>query len=418
MISRPVRFTFVSVLNPKNLLRTPAANPRHWLLDQDLLFLNHGAFGACPQPVLKSQNEWRMRMERQPLQFLVREMESEMDAAREVLAQFVGSEMDDLAFVPNATSGVNAVLRSLPFQRGDELLVTDHEYNASRNALDFVADRSGARVVVAPIRFPFQSAEEIIAPILDRVTRRTKLVLVDHVTSQTGIVMPLGKIVRALRARGVDTLVDGAHAPGMVSLNLRQLGATYYAGNCHKWLCAPKGAAFLRVQRDKQKWIRPLTISHGANSRRKDRSRFLLEFGWQGTFDPSAVLSVPEAIRFVGSLLPGGWPEVMERNHALVLAARKLLCDTLKVAEPCPAKFIGSLAVIPLPKASQKQLPRLPFNESPLQDALRIKHKIEVPIISWPAPPECWLRVSAQLYNSLPEYERLAVALRKELPVT
>jgi len=354
-------------------------------------------------------------MERQPLQFLVREMEKELDAARDVLARFVGTEMEDLAFVPNATSGVNAVLRSLPFQRGDELLVTDHEYNASRNALDFVADRFGARVVVAPIRFPFQSEEEIIAPILDRVTGRTKLVLVDHVTSQTGIVLPVAKIVKALRARGVDTLVDGAHAPGMVPLNLRELDAAYYTGNCHKWLCAPKGAAFLRVRRDKQKWIRPITISHGANSRRKDRSRFLLEFGWQGTFDPSALLSVPEAIRFVGSRLPGGWPEVMEHNHALALAARKFLCAALKVAEPCPEKFIGSLAVIPLPKASKEQLPRLPFNESPLQDALRVKHKIEVPIIFWPAPPKRWLRISAHLYNSLPEYERLAAVLRKEL---
>jgi isopenicillin-N epimerase len=338
-----------------------------------------------------------------------------MDAAREILAQFAGTDADDLVFVPNATSGVNSVLRSLTFQRGDELLTTNHEYNACRNSLDFVAQRSGARVVVADIPFPFRHADEIIAPILERVTRRTKLALVDHVTSQTGIVLPLVKIVKALRARGVDTLVDGAHAPGMVPLNLRQLGATYYAGNCHKWLCAPKGAAFLRVRRDKQKLIRPLTISHGANSQRKDRSRFLLEFGWQGTLDPSAFLSVPEAIRFVGSLLPGGWPAVMARNRALVLAARKILCETLHIAEPCPEEFIGSLAAIPLPDATKNQLPRLPFDESPLQDTLRRKHQIEVPIISWPAPPARVLRVAAQLYNSLPQYERLAVALRDEL---
>jgi isopenicillin-N epimerase len=247
------------------------------------------------------------------------------------------------------------------------------------------------------------------------VTPKTKLALVDHVTSQTGIVLPIAKIVKALRARGVDTLVDGAHAPGMVPLNLQQLGAAYYTGNCHKWLCAPKGAAFLRVRRDKQKLIRPLTISHGANSRRKDRSRFLREFDWQGTLDPSAFLSVPEAIRFIGSLLPGGWPEVMARNHALVLAARKILCDTLQIAEPCPEEFIGSLAAVALPDATREQLPRLPFNESPLQDTLRRKHQIEVPIISWPTPPSQVLRVAAQLYNSLPQYERLAKALRDEL---
>jgi isopenicillin-N epimerase len=411
----PTGFIYrVPVPNPNNLSK-PAANPRHWLLDPKIVFLNHGAFGACPRRVLEFQSEWRARMERQPLQFLVRDAEPALDAARESLAQFIGTDADDLVFVPNATSGVNSVLRSLTFQRGDELLTTNQEYNACRNALDYVAQRSGARVVVANIPFPFRHADEIITPILERVTSRTKLALVDHVTSQTGIVLPIAKIIKGLRARGVDTLVDGAHAPGMVPLNLRQLGATYYTGNCHKWLCAPKGAAFLRVRRDRQKLIRPLTISHAANSRRKDRSRFLLEFGWQGTFDPSAFLSVPEAIRFVGSLQPGGWPEVMARNRALVLAARKILCDTLDVAEPCPEEFIGSIAAIPLPDAAKDQLPRLPFNESPLQNTLRRKHRIEVPMISWPAPPARLLRIAAQLYNSLPQYERLAAALRDEL---
>jgi isopenicillin-N epimerase len=412
----PVGFIYPPfVANPNNFFSHPVANPRHWLLDAKILFLNHGAFGACPRRVLEFQSEWRARMERQPLQFLVREAEKELDAAREMLAEFVGTEPDDLVFVANATSGVNSVLRSLEFRRGDELLVTDQEYNACRNSLDFVAQRSGARVVVAHIPFPFHTADDIIAPILERVTRRTRLALVDHVTSQTGIVLPIAKIVKALNARGVDTLVDGAHAPGMVPLNLRQIGAAYYTGNCHKWLCAPKGAAFLRVRRERQKGIRPLTISHGANSRRRDRSRFLLEFGWQGTLDPAAFLSVTEAIRFLGSLRPGGWPEVMERNRALALAARKILCESLKIAEPCPAEFIGSLAALPLPDARKGQLPRLPFNESPLQDALRLKHKIEVPIISWPAPPRRLLRISAQLYNSLPQYQRLAAALREEL---
>ena len=396
-------------------LNRPAADPQAWLLDPGIIFLNHGAFGACPRRVLEFQSEWRARLERQPLQFLVRELERELDAARETLAQFIGADAGDLVFVSNATTGVNSVLRSLEFKPGDEVLVTNHEYNACRNALDFAAHRTGARVVVAAMPFPFRSADELVAAILERVTPRTKLALMDHVTSQTGIVLPIAKIVNALGARGVDTLVDGAHAPGMIPLHLRQLGAAYYTGNCHKWLCAPKGAAFLCVRRDRQSLIRPLTISHGANSPRQDRSRFLLEFGWQGTFDPSAFLSVPESIRFVGSLLPGGWPEVIEHNHRLVLAARNILCDALKIAGPCPAKFIGSLAAVPLPDAPKSQLPRLPFNESPLQDALRIKHKIEVPIIFWPAPPRRVLRISAQLYNSLPQYERLAASLQEEL---
>ena len=397
------------------LLDQPACDPKQWLLDPDVVFLNHGAFGACPRRVLEFQSEWRTRMERQPLQFLVRELETHLDEARARLAEFTGAAAEDLVFVNNATSGVNTVLRSLEFKPGDELLVTNQEYNASRNALDFVAERSGARVVVAQIPFPFRNAEELTAPVLACVTPRTRLALLDHVTSQTGTVLPIGRLVSELQHRGVDTLVDGAHAPGMVALNLTQIGAAYYTGNCHKWLCAPKGAALLHVRRDRQKFIRPLTISHGANSTRTDRSRFLIEFGWPGTWDATAALSVLEALRFMGSQLPGGWPALMVRNRALALAARKILCATLQVQAPCPEEFIGSLAAVPIPDARPDTLPRLPANEYPLQDTLRIKHGIEVPIMPWPAPPKRLLRISAQLYNSLPQYERLARKLVAEM---
>jgi isopenicillin-N epimerase len=200
-----------------------------------------------------------------------------------------------------------------------------------------------------------------------------------------------------------------------VPLDLDELGAAYYTGNAHKWLCTPKGTALLYVRRDRQETIRPLVISHAANSARKDRSLFLLEFAWQGTPDPSAWLSVPEAVRFLGGLLPGGWPEIMARNRALALAGRKILCTMLGISAPCPEEFIGSLAAIPIPDAAPDALARLPFNEYPLQDVLRLKHQIEVPIISWPAPPQRVLRISAQLYNSLPQYERLGQALLREL---
>jgi len=372
-------------------------------LDPDVIFLNHGSFGACPRQILEIQSEWRQKLERQPLQFLVRELEEHLDSARATLAQFVGSNPDDLAFVTNATTGLNTVLRSLDFKPGDELLVTDQEYNASRNALDFVAERSGARVVVANIPFPFRNADELIAPVLEKVTPRTRLALLDHVTSQTAIILPIAQLVAELKKRGVDTLVDGAHAPGMVPLDLNRLGAAYFTGNGHKWLCGPKSGAFLHVQRDKQKLIRPLTISHGANSTRTDKSHFQLEFGWQGTGDPSAILSLPAAIGFMSSLLPGGWPEIMARNRGLALAGRKILCEAIDIAEPCPEEFIGALATIPLLDAPPEAGPRLPFNEYPLQDALRIKHRIEVPIISWPAPPQRMFRISAQLYNALPQ---------------
>jgi len=396
-------------------LKQPAADPHLWLHDPGLLFLNHGAFGSCPRHILEHQSEWRARMERQPLQFLARDLETHLDAARAALAAFVGSDVDDLVFVSNSTTGVNTVLRSLDFQPGDELLVTDQAYNACRNALNYVAECSRARVVVARLPFPFQREEELISPIMAAVTPRTRLALLDHVTSATGVMLPLNKLIDQLHERGVDTLVDGAHAPGMIPLDLQQLGAAYYVGNCHKWLCAPKGAALLRVRKDRQKSIRPLTISHGASTRRTDRSQFLIEFGWTGTGDPTAFLSVPETLRYIGSLLPGGWPEVIARNHALALAGRKTLCAALKIGTPCPPEFIGSLAAMPLPDAPPDALPQPPVFEYPLQENLRLRHHIEVPIMPWPAPPKRLLRIAPHLYNSLPQYETLAQTLLKEL---
>ena len=374
---------------------------QYWSLNSSITFLNHGSFGACPLPVLAAQQRWRARMEQQPLQFFGRDLEAFLDQARVELAAFVGADADALAFVPNATTAINTVLRSLVFVPGDELLTTNQEYNACRNALDYVAERYGLTIVVAAVPFPIESPEQVVEAILSCVSAKTRLALIDHVVSQTGLVFPLAALVQALSQRGVETLVDGAHAPGMVPLDLHTLGATYYTGNCHKWLCAPKGAAFLYVQRDRQAAIRPLTISHGANSPRTDRSRFRLEFDWTGTGDPTAYLCVPEAIRVMGSLLPGGWEALMAHNHALAIAGRQVLCETLKVPPPCPAAMLGSLAVVQLPDG----------NPQTLQDALLERYQLEVPIVPYPTPSSRLVRISAQLYNRLEQYAALAGAI-------
>jgi isopenicillin-N epimerase len=236
--------------------------------------------------------------------------------------------------------------------------------------------------------------------------------LLDHVTSKTALIFPIQELVSQLAAQGVETLVDGAHAPGMVSLNLHEIGASYYTGNCHKWLCAPKGAGFLYVQRDKQSGIRPLTISHGANSYRTDKSRFHLEFDWTGTSDPTAYLCVAEAIQFLNSLLPGGWFELMEKNREKAIAARQLLCDALEVSPPCPAQMLGSMAVVPLPDKLSLYEQGEPTREWPrLQDILFDRFKIEVPVIPWSKPFKQMVRVSAQLYNTPEQYEYLSRAL-------
>jgi isopenicillin-N epimerase len=383
---------------------------RHWLLDSELAFLNHGSFGACPVPVLEHQRRLRERMEAQPVQFLARDLEPLLDAARAGLAAFVGADPADLAWVANATTGVNSVLRSLALSRGDELLTTDHEYNACRNALDVVAERAGAVVVVAEVPFPLSSADQVVEAVLAGVTGRTRLALLDHVTSQTGLVLPMRQLVRELDRRGIDTLVDGAHAPGMLELDLDGLGAAYFTGNCHKWLCAPKGAAFLHVRHDRRERVGPLVISHGANSPRRDRSRFHLEFDWVGTADPTAVLCVPEAIRFMGSLLPGGWPELWRRNRGLALGARDELCRALGAAPPCPDEMIGSMAALPLPPGAE-EAPDSALYLDPLQAQLLERWRIEVPVIPWPAPPARVVRISAEVYNSLEQYQLLAEAL-------
>jgi isopenicillin-N epimerase len=375
----------------------------HWLLDPAIAYLNHGSFGATPIAVLEKQREWQRKMEEEPVKFLARDIDALIDAARVEVARFVGANPEDLAFVTNATAGVNAVLRSQRFEAGDELLVATHEYNASRNVLDYVAARSGANVVVVDIPFPIDGPDTVVERLLHAVNPKTRLLLIDHVTSQTALIFPIERIVQEMHARGVEVLVDGAHAPGLLPLTLRNLGVSYYTGNLHKWVCAPKGAAFLYVREDRRARIRPVAISHGANSTRTDRSRYHLEFDWTGTFDPSAWLASAEAIRFMSTL--AGWPEIMRSNRALALRGRDLLCHALEIEPPAPDSMIGSMASVPISDGEADAL-NLTLYE---------RHRIEVPIMPWPKWPSRLLRISAQIYNTIGEYERLATAVTAEL---
>ena len=233
-------------------------------------------------------------MERDPVQFLAYELEGHLDVVRARLGEVLNADPDDLALVPNATTGVNTVLRSIDFQPTDEILATDHDYNACLNAIRFVASKTGATPVEARIPFPPRSEDDVVERILAAATPRTRLAVISHITSPTALVFPIERIVSALAARGIDTLVDGAHS-GMVETDLTGLGAGYYTGNLHKWFSAPKGAGFIHVRRDRQEQIRPVVISHGTNSPRAERSRFRLEFDWMGTVDPTAYLAFPAA---------------------------------------------------------------------------------------------------------------------------
>lgn len=382
-----------------------------WLLDPGVTFLNHGSFGACPRPVLEHQRRLRERMEREPVLFLWRELEPLLDEVREELAAFLGCDAEGLALVNNTTVGVNTVLNSFPFKPGDEVLVTDQEYNACRNALDSVTGRAGAKVVVAKVPFPISDPGDVVDNLISAAMERTRLLLVDHITSQTALVFPAAEIVREMQSRGIETLVDGAHGPGQVSLDLGAMGAAFYVGNCHKWLCAPKGAAFLFVREDFRVAMHPLVVSHGANSPRADRSHFRLEFDWTGTDDPTPFLCIPECIHLLGALCEGGWDELMASNRALALRARDILCGALGIDPPAPDSMVGSMVAVPLPDANAESSGPPP-RVDPLQEALWRDYRIEVPVQVWPGPPNRVLRVSAQVYNIPDHYARLAEALK------
>jgi isopenicillin-N epimerase len=349
-------------------------------------------------------------MESEPVQFLWRRYEEWLEPARAELARFLGAAAKDLVFVTNSTTGVNAVVRSIPWRAGDELLTTNLDYNACHNVLLEVARRARAKVVTASVPFPLRSANDAVEAVLRSVTRRTRLAMIDHVTSDTAMVLPVEKIISELNSRGVDTLVDGAHAPGMLPFSVPKLRAAYYTGNLHKWVCAPKGAAFLWAREDKQDCLQPAVISHGNNRPRAGFSAFQDRFDWCGTFDPTAWMSVGEAIRWMEQLLPGGWTELRSRNRELARQARRVLCHSLNVEPPCPAQMLGAMATIPLPKKFEGVPPSGKIDAEQLR--LYDRFRIEVPFNRAGEPARRYFRISAQLYNTMEEYEFLSQALR------
>ncbi len=379
---------------------------RYWALDPDVAFCNHGSFGACPRAVLDVQRRLSDEMESDPVRFLARRAADALDEARDRLASFVGADPAGVVFVRNATTGVNTVLRSCSLGAGDEILLTDHGYEAVRLAAARVAAATGATVRVARIPVPVGSPSDVLEAVTAAVTRRTRLAIIDHVTSPTGLVVPIAGIVAVLAERGVDVLVDGAHAPGQVDVEVEAIGAAAYTGNCHKWMCAPKGAGFLWLRDDLRDRIRPLVVSHGEGHGRPGRSRLHDRFDWIGTEDPTPYLCVPAAIDHVGSLLDGGWAAVRDRNRRLALAGRELLIG--HGMEPVgPAEMVGSMAAVVIgrtdPGAARETANRL-------SALLYDEHGVQAPVTWRHGADELMLRLSAHLHTSLDDLERLAAA--------
>ena len=390
----------------------PYAADSPWDLDPSILYLTHGTYGACPRPVLEAQRAMLQELEANPIQFLTRELEDRWDVARRSIAEFLNADPEALVGVPNATTGVATVLAGLKLRPGDELLTDDHEYNATLNALQATAERANARVVRVSIPLPIRHPEEVVEAFIAGVTPRTRIALVSHVTSPSGLVFPIESIVRELDRLGVDTLVDAAHAPGMVPVDVSALGAAYWTGNGHKWLCGPKTAGMLVVREDRRAGVLPLVTSHGRNDDR-DRPSLWKEFDWQGTLNPTAFLALPEAIRVIGGLDPGGWPAHMAANRSLALASRSLLNERLDLEPIAPDSMVGSMASVRLPGVVDEDAANV------IARSLAAEERIEVPIVAFPVraarepaagPAANLLRVSAQRYNELGDYERLADA--------
>ena len=386
-----------------------------WCLDPSVSHLNHGSFGATPIPALESQRRWRGQLESNPTRFMLEHYQPALDRARSRVADFVGCDPPDLGFVNNATAGVNAVLRSLEatLRPGDEIVITNHGYNACRNAAMVTAARTGARVVTASFPFPIEGPWQVIDGVMAVVSDRTRLLLIDSVTSPTALVLPVEDLVAALEP-DVEVLVDAAHAPGMIDFDLATIGASYVAANCHKWMCAPKGSAFLYVREDRRRGVYPAVISHGYNGAWPAEGGHLhTQFDWTGTDDPTGWLAVPDALDAVGALQPDGWHGVRRTNRELCLAGRDVLIDSLGIDQPAPDDMIGSIASVPLPDSTE------PGGNifDPLMVALRTNWSIEAMVFTWPESPRRLLRISSQQYNRIEEFHRLARALEAELSV-
>ena len=399
-------------INEKNYQGTYSRLVQHWNIDTSFLFLNHGSFGACLRKILGLQNEFRNQLEQQPLKFLTRDLPELYSFSKRKLSEFLNADNENIVFVHNATTGVNTILNSYPWQAGDEILITNHIYPACKNSVNYYRNKHKLLVKEVNIPFPIEN-EEITTELLLRETSvKTKLLLIDHISSATGLLFPIHQIVREFNRRKIDVLVDGAHAPGTVPLNLNELQASYYTGNCHKWLCTPKGSAFLYVRPDRQQHVFPLTISLTAIQ----QNRFEERFYWQGTEDPTPYLCVGDSIDYMKNLLEGGWPAIMKSNHELAIKGRQIICDTLEISLPCPDNMLSNLASIPI-QDTTSPIP-VKFNQfDDLQENLFQNYQIELFVTYWPAHPKRLIRISPQLYNSEEQYLLLANIL-KELNIS
>jgi isopenicillin-N epimerase len=374
-----------------------------FLLDPEVVFLNHGSFGACPRPVFEAYQRWQVELERQPVEFLGRRLRNLLAESRARLAEYVGADRDEIVYFPNVTAALNAVARSLPLNDGDEILTTDHEYGALQRTWTFVCEHRGARLVVRELPLPFDDPAQTVEAIWSGVTPRTRVMFMSHITSPSAITVPIEPLIQRARDRGIWTVIDGAHAIGQLPLDLHRLGVDFYGGNCHKWLSAPKGAGFLYARKELQELTEPVIISWGWRPIDPGPSVFVDQHERQGTRDPAAYLAVPDAIDFQAER---DWPRVRAECHALAQFARDRILELtgqqpLSVDDP---RWYAQMAAVPLPPDCDTER---------LKTLLYEQYRVEVPVGRGKQPN---IRVSVQGYNTQRDIELLLDALAACLP--
>ena len=382
---------------------------RQFLLRDDVVFLNHGSFGACPRPVFAAYQEWQLELERQPVEFLGRKLTENMRGPRERLAAELGTSADNVVGLTNATLGLNIVAQSLDLKPGDQILTTDHEYSALEKTWAYVCRKTGAEVVSVSIPLPLTTADQFTSSLIAGMTERTKVLFLSHITSPTALLFPIEAAIAEARKRGIWSVIDGAHTPGHIKLDLDAIGADFYAGNCHKWMMAPKGSAFLYARPEMQGLLNPLVISHGWTTQSKEpgakgafgNSPFIDEIEMQGTRDPAAWLAVSAALDYRRE---NDWWAVAAHCQALAQDTARRLAD------------ITGLPPISSPEFSAPQMVAMPIPECDvdwLKVALLEQYSIEIPVFKW--QDRCIARVSVQGYNSKPQMDLLIEALTQLL---
>tara|TARA_Y100000994_G_scaffold76881_1_gene63510 strand:- start:902 stop:2044 length:1143 start_codon:yes stop_codon:yes gene_type:complete len=369
-----------------------------FLLDPEITHLNHGSFGACPKPIFDSLISWQKKLELNPVKHLAVDIFKYLENSRQHLSQYINCDKDDIVFFPNPSTALNAVIRSLDLKNGDEILTTNHEYGALDKTWNFICKKTGAKYIKQNISLPLQSKKDFINTFIKGINKKTKVIFISHITSPTGLIFPIDKICKIAKENNLFCIIDGAHVPGHIDLDIKKLDPDIYTGACHKWMCAPKGTAFLYAKKEIQDYIDPLVISWGYKSDRPSHSKYLDYHQWQGTNDPSPYLTVPDVINFLNK---HNWNEVSTNCKKINIEAKALVTKSLNKRPLSSDEFVGQMTAIKIKCKDPIKLMEILYRD----------FKLVVPIVKW--EENMLLRFSIQAYNSMEDIEKLIFAIKQ-----